>query len=48
MNDNLAAVSEALDLTGDEIVAVVRNGFAGSFMPEADKVAALKRIDAFF
>jgi len=46
MNDNLTAVDTALDLSRDELIAVIRNGFAGSFMPAADKVAALQQIDS--
>jgi len=46
MNDNLTAVATALDLGTDDVIAVLRNGFAGSFMAVADKAAALQRIDA--
>ncbi len=45
MNDNLRAVSSALNLGKDEVTAVMRNGFAGSFMAEDAKAAALAAFD---
>jgi adenosine deaminase len=45
IGQNYAAVSQALDLTRDEVAAVVRNGVHGSWMPAAQKEAALADID---
>lgn len=45
VNDNFRAVSDALALTREEIVAVVRNSFQASLMPAADKARALSEID---
>jgi adenosine deaminase len=45
VNDNYLAVGRALQLGPDEIVAIVRNGFAVSLLPQADKDAAQAEID---
>lgn len=45
VNHNYSAVSEALALQRDEIVAIVRNGFHASLMPEAEKAKALEEVD---
>jgi adenosine deaminase len=47
VNDNLIACQQALDLTRDEIVTLVRNGFTAAFVPEHEKQAALGRLDAY-
>lgn len=46
LNDNFAAVTNALGLSDDEIKALARNAFAGAFMPDVEKQAALARFDA--
>lgn len=44
--DNFKAVIEALDLDRDDIKALARNSFLGSFLPEPQKAAHLRAIDA--
>jgi adenine deaminase len=46
MNENFHAVQSALDLSKDELRTIARNGFAASFMPEAEKLAALAAFDS--
>ena len=46
MNENFRAVQSALDLSEDELRTIARNGFAASFMPEAEKAAALAAFDS--
>ena len=46
MSENLASVGVALSLSGSELTAIARNGFAASFMPAEEKqvsVAAFNR-----
>ena len=45
VNRNYSAVSEALTLGREEIVAIVRNGFHASLLDEAQKQKALAEID---
>ena len=45
VNDNYRAVSDALALTRDEIVAIVRNGVGASLMTPAEKDATLAEIE---
>ena len=45
VNDNYRAVSDALSLGRDEIVAIVRNGFQASLMTAAEKAAALAEVE---
>ena len=45
MNENFAAVAGALDLTASELTQIARNGFAASFMTEAEKNSALSAFD---
>jgi adenosine deaminase len=45
VNDNYRAVSDALSLDRDEIVAIVRNGFHASLISEAEKQKALAEVD---
>lgn len=47
VNDNYLAVADALNLTRSEIVQLGRNSFIGSFMNEADKLAAVAHFDEF-
>jgi adenosine deaminase len=46
MNENFRAVQSALDLSAIELRAIARNGFAASFMPAAEKSAALAAFDS--
>jgi adenosine deaminase len=41
MNENFASVGSALGLSAAELKQIARNGFAASFMPEAEKRRAL-------
>jgi len=45
VNDNYHAVTKALALTREEIVAIVRNGFQASLMTAAERQAALADVD---
>jgi len=45
VNDNYRAVSDALRLGRDEIVAIVRNGIRASLMTEAEKARTLADVD---
>ena len=45
INENFRALHTALRLSHDEIVTLARNGFAASFLPEAEKQAALAAFD---
>jgi adenine deaminase len=45
VNDNYRAVSAALSLGRDEIIAIVRNGFEASLMTAAEKAAGLAEIE---
>jgi adenosine deaminase len=45
VNDNYRAVSAALSLGRDEIVAIVRNGFQASLLSASEKSAALAEVD---
>jgi adenosine deaminase len=47
VNANFVAVADALDLSRDEIIALARNSFTGSFLDAADKARYLAAIDAF-
>jgi adenosine deaminase len=45
VNENFRAVRSALGLGGDDLRMIARNGFAASFMPAAEKTAALAAFD---
>ncbi|MFZ5691639.1 MAG: adenosine deaminase [Pseudomonadota bacterium] len=45
VNQNYRAVSDALALGRDEIVAIVRNGFHASLLSESEKASSLAEID---
>jgi adenosine deaminase len=45
MNDNLFAVSDALDLSNKEIVQLIKNSFTGSFLPKEHVSEHLLQID---
>jgi adenosine deaminase len=46
VNQNFNAVGDALKLTREEIVAIVRNSFTASLLPQAAKDAAQAEIDS--
>jgi adenosine deaminase len=45
MNDNLFAITEALDLSNNDIVQLVKNSFTGSFLPKKHVEIHLSQID---
>src|SRR5262249_7213292 len=45
INENCRAVQSALDLDETELRSIARNGFVASFMPDAEKAAALAAFD---
>jgi adenosine deaminase len=45
--ENLVACERGLGLSREEIVELVRNGFTAAFLSEADRAAALARLDAY-
>lgn len=47
INDNFAAIIEALDLDSNDIRALARNSFLGSFLSEAEKAAHVAAVDGF-
>jgi adenine deaminase len=47
VGDNYVAVARALALSQAEIVQVAKNGFLGSFLPDADIARHLRTVDAF-
>jgi adenosine deaminase len=46
MNENLIALAAAANLSRDEIVRLVKNGFAMSWLPDEDKRSYLSHVDA--
>ncbi len=46
VNDNFIAVAEALDLSRDDLIALARNSFTGSFLPAAEQARHLAEIAA--
>jgi len=47
INENFLAAAEALDLTRNEVVRLIRNGFDAAFLPEPDIAALHRRLDAY-
>lgn len=47
VSDNYIDTQRALGLTVDEIVQIVRNGFTAAFISEAERDAALARVDEY-
>ncbi|MCF6318873.1 MAG: adenosine deaminase [Proteobacteria bacterium] len=45
VNDNFFAITEALDLSNDDIVQLVKNSFKGSFLPKSSIAEHIKQID---
>ena len=47
VNANYHAAAEARGLGIDQLAALARNSFLGSFLPEAEKQAHLARVDEY-
>ena len=47
VGDNYVATQSALDLTGDDMVAIARNSLESSFLDQHDKTALLAELDAY-
>lgn len=47
VNANYQAVADALDLSRDDLVALARNSFTGSFLSDAEKARHLAAIEAY-
>jgi adenosine deaminase len=47
VGDNLVECQRALGLSAEEIVRLVRNGFAAAFIAPAERAAALARLDRY-
>lgn len=47
LNDNYAATADALDLDKDDIIALAKNSFRGSFLGEEAITQSLRRIDDY-
>ena len=47
LNDNFIAVADALNLTKEEIVQLVKNSFEASFISDGEKRNFLKRVEEF-
>lgn len=45
LNDNFIAVADALNLSKDEIIQLVKNSFEASFITDGEKKAFLKKVD---
>ena len=48
VNANYAAVAQALELDDDDLYRIIRNGFAASFIDEAQRAALIGRLDAYW
>jgi len=46
IGDNYRATQKALNLSGEELITVARNGFAATMLPEPQRAAALAAFDA--
>jgi len=47
INENLIAISEALDLTKQQIITLAKNSFKASFIPEERKAELIKLVDNY-
>lgn len=47
INENFLATASALDLTRDDVIALIRNSFDASFLPAAEIAALHQRLDAY-
>jgi adenine deaminase len=47
VNENYAAIQEAIGLTREELVALARNSFAASFLDSEEKVILVDRLEAY-
>ena len=48
LNDNLIALTEALNLTIDDVYQLLKNGFEASFLPTAKKDRLIAELDALY
>jgi len=48
VSDNYVAITEALDLTKEELHTLARNSFTASFLSAEEKAAALEKVDQYF
>lgn len=47
VNDNFRAISEALNLSRDDVAALAKNSFAGAFLNDDDKVRHLAAVEEY-
>ena len=47
INENFFAIQEHLDLSDNEIVTLIKNGFTGSFLSDEEKNNYIKEIDSY-
>ncbi|MEP3247419.1 MAG: adenosine deaminase [Sneathiella sp.] len=47
MTENFMAITDALDLTKDQIVTLARNGFEASFCTDTEKAGMIAKLDAY-
>ena len=47
MNENFLRLTEALNLSKDEVVTLARNGFEAAFVPDDQKQLMIDKLDAF-
>jgi adenine deaminase len=47
LNTNWHAIAQALDLSKDDLVALAKNSFAGSFLSAGEKAARIAKVDAW-
>ena len=45
MNANLTAVEQSLGMQNEQLIRLIKNSFRGSFLPEAEKISWLNKID---
>lgn len=48
VGDNYLAITEALNLSKEELQTLARNSFTASFLKPAEKAAAIKKVDQYF
>jgi len=47
MNENFLQLTEALNLTKEEVVTLARNGFEAAFIPDDDKQVLIDKLEAY-
>ena len=45
LNDNFIAAADALHLTGEDIIQLVKNSFEAAFITDAEKKVFLKKVE---